>query len=329
MGGITGINIALATTLVLGGLAMALLSRRRSGQLTEPARLAAEQERTEGRWRFFTENAADAFWVIDLASSRLVEVSPAIHRLCGYTADEVLADSSRALLTPGAVAPVRQALAELLAGWHAGERESTRRFTLTLKHRNGHVVTVEVLTQLQGHAHAPISALNIGRLLAEQAAGGVTSSWPESSFGDESPLLRFHWRKAYESGLPALDREHRELFDDANTLVRTILEHGTDRSRFMLSVDQLLSHVQQHFADEETLLQQMGYPDLVAHAKRHRELVLQATHLREEALAGRISTGDWIDFIANDVVVGHIIREDRKFFPLLALAARNENAAAP
>jgi hemerythrin-like metal-binding protein len=251
-----------------------------------------------------------------------------------------MAEPALAAFTAASAERIKLALADASARWHAGERSATRRVTaVELRHKNGHKVAGEVVTTLRGDASGPHSVLGISREVVANKSAKGTADKPaasrayappadaDGSQGSAESPLRFHWRSAYECGLPALDREHRTLFENASDLLDTALERERDPARFMAAVDRLLSNVQQHFADEEALLQRIAYPDLVAHTRRHRELVLQATHLREEARAGRISIGDWTEFVANDVVVGHLIREDRKFFPLLALATADGIAA--
>lgn len=329
--------------LLAAGLAggLALLGRRWRQETARNDRISADLQESEGRFRFIAENSSDVIWIMDLASGRFTYVSPAVYRLRGYTAAEIMAEPALAALTAESAARIKATLADAIARWHAGDRSDTRRVTaVDQPHKAGHLVATEVVTTLHGDERGPRWVLGLTRDLTERQRAAATGRNPVgpttgratpagadgSADGDAAPL-RFHWRSAYECGLPALDREHRTLFDNANDLLRSSLDHERDPARFMAAVDRLLRNVQQHFADEEALLQRIAYPDLAAHARRHRELVLQATHLREEARAGRISVGDWIEFVANDMVVGHLIREDRKFFPLLALATADGIAA--
>lgn len=324
MSGISGGFWALLTAIAVGGLALAGWRWRQT--TARCARMAAELQDSESRFRFVAENSNDVIWTMDLASGRFSYVSPAIDQLSAYSAAEVMANPALAAFSAASSAKFTAALAELVARWDAGERNDLRRLTeVGQRHRDGRLVSTEAILTLRGDERGPRSVLGISRELSDRqpvaAAGGA---FPGD--GDDVPL-RFHWWSAYECGLPALDREHQTLFDNANDLLRATLEPDRDPARFMAAVDRLLDNVQQHFADEEVLLQRIAYPELAAHARRHRELVLQATHLREEARAGRISVGDWIEFVANDVVVGHLIRDDRKFFPLLALATAEGLAA--
>lgn len=317
---------------ISGGLWALLTGRRWRQETASRARMAAELKNSESRFRFLAENANDVVWTMDIASGRFTYVSPAVHRLQGYSAEEAMARPALAAFAAESSERIKAALADSIDRWNAGERNDLQRVTAVgLRHRDGHSVNSEVVITLHGDKHGPLSVLGISRDLGErQPAAAAPQALPPGADGrddgDAAPL-RFHWRSAYECGLPELDREHRTLFDNANDLLRATLEPDRDPARFMAAVDRLLSNVQQHYADEEVLLQRIAYPDLAAHARRHRELVLQATHLREEARAGRISVGDWIEFVANDVVVGHLIREDRKFFPLLALATADRIAA--
>lgn len=331
---ISGEFWALLATGAAGGLALgARCWQRRRQDAAARARIEAELADRESRFRFVAENSSDLVWTMDLASGRFTYLSPAIHRLRGYLPEEAMAEPALAAFTAESAERIKLALAVAVARWHAGEDTDPQCVAaVELRHKDGHRVAGEIVAILRGNESGPQSVLGIIRETADDKSAEATASRAyappaAADAGADSPL-RFHWRSAYESGLAVLDREHRTLFENASDLLHTALERERDPARFMADVDRLLSNVQEHFRDEEVLLQRIAYPDLAAHARRHRELVLQATHLREEARAGRISIGDWIEFVANDVVVGHLIREDRKFFPLLALATADDGAVS-
>ena len=82
------------------------------------------------------------------------------------------------------------------------------------------------------------------------------------------------------------------------------------------TLEKLLAHIAQHFADEEMLLAQHNYKDLESHRRAHAALLARAGQIKASAAAGKATLGDLVEFLANTVVAQHLFKEDRKFFPL-------------
>jgi diguanylate cyclase (GGDEF)-like protein/hemerythrin-like metal-binding protein len=129
--------------------------------------------------------------------------------------------------------------------------------------------------------------------------------------------LGLTWRDAYACGEPAIDDEHRELFRLCNDLLRTVAaEPGLET---LLRVwDALLSHTVEHFAHEEEILRRRGYPELEQHAESHRHLIARAMELRGQVEQRDGYFGSVVKFLYRDLVVLHLLNEDRAFFPLFA-----------
>jgi diguanylate cyclase (GGDEF)-like protein/hemerythrin-like metal-binding protein/PAS domain S-box-containing protein len=127
---------------------------------------------------------------------------------------------------------------------------------------------------------------------------------------DTHHVLHLVWRPSYTSRHPAIDQQHRELFRLANALLDAAPAH------FEEAFDTLLAHVEQHFADEETVLRDHAYEALAEHSASHRELIRSALELRRRVAEKKVSMGELVDFLARDVVARHMLQEDRKFFGL-------------
>lgn len=141
------------------------------------------------------------------------------------------------------------------------------------------------------------------------------SSETRSSDQDAS-IVRLYWDPSYECGDAATDREHRELFELANTLIGAAFTRDEDPDRFDAIFAKLLAHTVQHFSAEETMLAQFGYEALDVHARAHRKLLERALELRDAAAAGNVTIGDLVNFLADELVARHILKVDRKYHPL-------------
>ena len=131
-----------------------------------------------------------------------------------------------------------------------------------------------------------------------------------------SSALHLVWQEAYECGDATIDGEHRELFVLANRLIDAAFRGEVAPTKFLVALDELIAHVQRHFADEEAILAQLHYADLEPHKRSHAGLIRRAVFLRERAQAGEATLGAVVEFLAQDVVARHLMAVDRAFFPL-------------
>ncbi|MBL0211765.1 MAG: diguanylate cyclase [Holophagaceae bacterium] len=158
------------------------------------------------------------------------------------------------------------------------------------------------LAKARGRNRVVVAELNLAERISSAAQ-------VPSSLG----LIIFHWRRAYQIGNPTIDAEHHELFNLVNNLLRTGLATDTQPQAFLASADELIQHVRQHFSSEESVLAAKGYSRLQDHADLHRKLVARAEALRQKIGTGEVGLGDWLQFLANDLVIGHILKEDRQY----------------
>jgi hemerythrin len=77
------------------------------------------------------------------------------------------------------------------------------------------------------------------------------------------------WSESLTIGVPAIDGQHRELFERVAAF-ETALERG-DLVAVAETFGFLRAYAATHFADEEALMREGGYPAADAHVAQHRE----------------------------------------------------------
>ena len=86
----------------------------------------------------------------------------------------------------------------------------------------------------------------------------------------------FVWDDNFETRLPLIDDQHRELVNLFNELGLTLFVHGTQEENLLADVYQrLLLYAQTHFAEEEALMQRAGLDRrfVQPHLQAHRQFV--------------------------------------------------------
>jgi diguanylate cyclase len=157
------------------------------------------------------------------------------------------------------------------------------------------------------------SAKRLGRNQVVVDRRGNSDRWAEES---PMPAMHLEWKEAYESGDATIDEQHRELFARANALIDANFTGGA-----LASLDELLSHLLDHFVDEEAILVRLNYDHFDEHKRAHSALLKRAGWLRDRAAMGEANLGAVVEFIAQDVIARHLMTADRAFFPLLRSAA--------
>ncbi|OHD24703.1 MAG: hypothetical protein A2Y38_05720 [Spirochaetes bacterium GWB1_59_5] len=136
-------------------------------------------------------------------------------------------------------------------------------------------------------------------------------------FGEQESMpvasVRIDWRSEWSSGNRVIDDGHRALLELFNSLLDISLSE-TDREKWMPGMEALLEHVVAHFADEEKILSELGYPDLVSHSALHSDLVQKSLALAARVKTGAGSVTELFDFLVNQIVVGHMVNADSFFF---------------
>jgi diguanylate cyclase (GGDEF)-like protein/PAS domain S-box-containing protein len=129
-------------------LVLALLGLRLSHQIHRGARVEAELQRREAEFRLLAESAADVVERFAADGTRLY-VSPAIHRLLGYTPEELIGGNVFATVHEDDRQLILAATARLKA--RASVEET---LTVRVTHREGHELWIEASLRPSGDGTA-------------------------------------------------------------------------------------------------------------------------------------------------------------------------------
>lgn len=124
------------------------------------------------------------------------------------------------------------------------------------------------------------------------------------------------WSKDWESGNRIIDNQHMELIELGNSLIFMNLSNH-QFNKVLNQLDKLLNHIINHFNCEESILKETNYTYYNEHKEIHNNLMAKANELRENYLSGKINKTAFFSFVVDDIVVGHMIEEDMKFYDCL------------
>ena len=126
----------------------------------------------------------------------------------------------------------------------------------------------------------------------------------------------FQWREAYNTNIKEMDKHHQELFQTANRLYEEI-NTGRNKAALAEMLDFLIHYTEEHFSQEEKLMEDYDFPEYEGHIKQHERLIFEVQQLKDKYAAGEIQMDMSIINFLKDWIINHILTEDRKYGPYL------------
>lgn len=120
------------------------------------------------------------------------------------------------------------------------------------------------------------------------------------------------WSSDYETGHLDVDRQHRRLFELVNELHEAMAK-GHGREALEPALKALATYTLEHFATEEALMRETGYPDLERHRDKHEALARQVDELLLRFSKGYLTIPSTLSRFLADWLKHHIREEDVAF----------------
>ncbi|MCR9140918.1 MAG: bacteriohemerythrin [bacterium] len=121
------------------------------------------------------------------------------------------------------------------------------------------------------------------------------------------------WGSKYELGIAKVDGQHRVLVMLINRL-ESLRDSGAASDR---DLDEILKHLDQyvrtHFADEERMLNQLGYEGNEEHLAEHRAFEERIVELRAEFESGQTDVLNQLSEFLGGWLTHHILESDRSY----------------
>lgn len=126
----------------------------------------------------------------------------------------------------------------------------------------------------------------------------------------------FEWNPQYSVRIGSIDGQHQNLFRLAEDLY-VAMSSGQGKTALSRTLDRLVQYTTVHFAHEERLMGQHGYPDRVAHLAEHQALTKQVLAFQADFEAGRTVLTVQVLHFLKDWLQKHIAGSDQKYAPYL------------
>lgn len=120
------------------------------------------------------------------------------------------------------------------------------------------------------------------------------------------------WKDEFSVGVDQFDSQHKHLFEIINKLA-TQSNTGPDLNLVTETLKEMCNYAQEHFKDEENLMQQYDYPEIEPQRKQHAYFLKTTKELCEYPREQKeVSTNEIAEFL-NIWWINHILRFDMKY----------------
>ena len=127
---------------------------------------------------------------------------------------------------------------------------------------------------------------------------------------------RLTWNQRYSVNIAEFDHQHRRLFRTVTELDHA-LRTGRADSIIGQVLESLIRHTISHFAAEEALMQQHGFPGLAAHRYDHQLLAQKLTKFNLSYKAGRPDIPSALLVFLQAWWHDHILKTDNEYSQFL------------
>jgi diguanylate cyclase (GGDEF)-like protein/hemerythrin-like metal-binding protein len=141
-------------------------------------------------------------------------------------------------------------------------------------------------------------------------------SGKESSKSDTSVQVKVKWADEWLCGNDSINKEHKKLLDLGNEMVENSYKFSKQDEIIQL-VSNFFTYLIEHFENEEINLKNINYEHYQHHLNTHRELIKKFSGLKKELEDTNAKPEVLLNFLLNDMLIGHIEKEDLKFYPFL------------
>ena len=125
-------------------------------------------------------------------------------------------------------------------------------------------------------------------------------------------MALFEWRDDYSVKVPPIDSQHRRLVDMLNELHQGMTS-GTGNEHLARLLDGLVEYTANHFAYEEKLMAELGFPEAASHTAEHQKLVNDVLEFKRKFAAKEASINMQLMKFLKDWLIKHILGSDKAY----------------
>ncbi len=123
-------------------------------------------------------------------------------------------------------------------------------------------------------------------------------------------MAYWNWDASYEMGIGVIDNQHKRIVEYINELHDALMSRNNNSIRTVLMA--LTDYTVSHFAFEESLMEQAGYPFFEPHKKVHEKFIATVSRYVDDFNKGEDIVGKLMAEL-QIWLTHHILHDDRDY----------------
>jgi hemerythrin len=125
------------------------------------------------------------------------------------------------------------------------------------------------------------------------------------------------WSDKFSVGINSIDTQHKQLIALINRLFDALSTGKGDKVLAPI-LTELIVYTKTHFAYEERLFTQYGYPESSQHKADHDKLAAQVLDIQKQMQDGKVGLSVGTMSFLKEWLSNHIVGTDKKYGPFLS-----------
>lgn len=133
-------------------------------------------------------------------------------------------------------------------------------------------------------------------------------------------MSTIEWEDSFSVNNPEIDEQHKKWFAIYNDLHESFSKGDTDEYSAISAgaLEKMQDYSRDHFGFEEAYMRKIGYPDIVAHRRAHRDFDTQIYEYNRDIREGRLVLNTMLIKIIRNWLLDHVLGEDKKYGQFIA-----------
>lgn len=120
------------------------------------------------------------------------------------------------------------------------------------------------------------------------------------------------WRDSYNTGIEAVDEEHKKLVDLIEAM-HTSIRDDEPKKTVERVLAEIAEYTQTHFHNEEALMEEKEYPELEAHKSQHQSLIEEVGEYKDRLRNDFPGSRQELYRFLREWLINHIMESDKAF----------------
>jgi hemerythrin len=125
-------------------------------------------------------------------------------------------------------------------------------------------------------------------------------------------MEKLFWKDSFCFGIEKIDHQHQHMFEIINKFIERPCS-ADDTEQISMVLMEMAAYAREHFADEEKLMQEYGYPGFEPHKWQHAFFIDITAQLLTKFMYSRYKTADEIAEFLKLWLTNHILKTDMKY----------------